>query len=367
MSSALAAPAAIAVGTYLNVIDFGADNSGAADATPAIQAALDKAEAGLRTEGHTVFVPDGVYHLDGTLEVRDYKALLASPGARFVRRAARSKSLAPLIRGSGSYWHIDLGGAWVETENDSPQGVVCLGPADPATQPQGALFWTFRNARLFCKARGYPSSPRYRPRSGIGLYVASAQPFHGSDAANYFGTIENVQVHQATESLLMTDLANGHSVRGLRVEFFYHRAVLLHGAYGNNIELDFINGCYEEDATAIELAPKLAPTARHAATLESSRNRITCPTMELYWKNGTGVTIGKNCQNNFVQFEFSSPGRPMNLVDSHNVVLEGYAQNLPHPVLSNLRTFPDENAAAAAGLASGTVYQTSSGELRVKL
>ena len=67
----------------LNVVqDFGADPSGQMDATSAFQDALDQAAA---AGGGVVFVPAGLYRLDGLLSVRASHVILRGEGAAFSR------------------------------------------------------------------------------------------------------------------------------------------------------------------------------------------------------------------------------------------------------------------------------------------
>lgn len=64
-------------GAPLNVLDFGADNTGSDDSTSAIQAAIDAAT----TNGGTVYLPNGTYIINGsgsTIGSREYGLLLKS-------------------------------------------------------------------------------------------------------------------------------------------------------------------------------------------------------------------------------------------------------------------------------------------------
>ncbi|HNR32101.1 MAG TPA: glycosyl hydrolase family 28-related protein [Candidatus Hydrogenedentes bacterium] len=71
------------VGPVFDVVsDFGADNTGASDATGAIQAAIDEASDG----GGVVYLPGGLYRCDGVLQVAASRVVIRGdgPGATFL-------------------------------------------------------------------------------------------------------------------------------------------------------------------------------------------------------------------------------------------------------------------------------------------
>lgn len=350
--------------SYVSVITYGADPTGVADSTAAIQAALDAVTA-TASEGGTVYAPFGTYRLDGTVVVDQLRTFKATAGSRFFRKSSQSSSIAPLFHGKGNYWEMDFDGAWLTTENDSYYGVVCCGVLSPETETYSNLFWKLRNARIFARHRGELSSP-VGTGLGIGIYIASAQPFAGANAANYFGLVDDIAIHNATEAVWVGDGCNGHVFDKLRVEFFYNRAMKMFGAYGNEIRSCFINGCHQADQVAIELKQKGYPSAPHASSLQSNRNRITVPCMELY-QPAIGVKIEELCQLNYVQMNFSPEmgDVPFVVLDDSNTIVEGYETVVPNLNITTIAYRANETA--AAGLPQGRVYATSTGELRIKL
>jgi len=75
----------------------------------------------------------------------------------------------------------------------------------------------------------------------------------------------------------------------------------------------------------------------------------------------------------YLHIGVEAPGTPaenMLWLDPSSSALSIYQSGAWQPLILSLAqapTYADETAAAAAGLASGSVYQTPTGELRVKL
>lgn len=57
---------------------------------------------------------------------------------------------------------------------------------------------------------------------------------------NYFGTLQNIQVENATIAYLLTDLANGHTFVNCTCRGIYWYGFRLHGAYGNSFSGGFL-------------------------------------------------------------------------------------------------------------------------------
>ena len=101
---------------YDVVASFGANASGAADATAAIQAAVDAAS---RAGGGIVFLPAGTYRLDGVLSVRASGVVLRGAGTSTVLRFTKP-------RGMGFAAGIALSGS---LSRDTPRALVAdVGP-----------------------------------------------------------------------------------------------------------------------------------------------------------------------------------------------------------------------------------------------
>lgn len=289
-----------------SVLDYGADPTGAADSSAAIQAAINA--------NNHVHIPAGTYRCDSSILIessytnRKYVTMTAS--TKLNRLSAYSVSQGPVIELVGNYGHFDGGMGELMSQNDSPRGVVVLGQRDTNTLSTGnGLFWSFANCDVRCKE--YVSAPTVA--ATIGVYIPSAQPSKGSNYANYFGTVSNVRVYGASISYWLTDAVNAHTFVNCTVEFFWDYAWRLNGAYGNTIYGGFINGCYQNGGYGVYLGNKLSPSAPYAASHQSNNNNIFGMTMELYSSGNYGVYIpagvaGYDSAHNFIQVNWNSSG-----------------------------------------------------------
>lgn len=89
------------------VADHGADPSGEVDATAAVQAAIDAAEA---AEGGVVFFPEGLYRFEGRLTVQASGVVLRGEGPE------RSRLWFPTSEGMGFRSHLTIGRTPVQGE-----------------------------------------------------------------------------------------------------------------------------------------------------------------------------------------------------------------------------------------------------------
>lgn len=328
----------------VSVKDFGAVGDGVANDTAAIQAALAAAS--------TVIVPDGTYRSDSTITIDANKALVLMAGATIKRLSAYTAATTPVVHVKGNY--AKLHGGTVETQNNAPAGVVCCGHLNTTTSNWNSLFWEMRDVRVLCKDFGGSGASPYPGASDcIGIYVPSSQPQLGSSFANYYGTIANCQVHNATTSVRLTDLANAHTFLNCRVEFFYEHAFRLSGAYGNTFYGTFINGSYANNKTAVSLETKDAPAAPYASSLETMYNHFYGSTIELYTTGNTGFGIEANCQSNYLQFNWNSVGTPVNDLDGFNNIVESREAQF---TTAKIRTTLGVGQATPATTGAGITY-----------
>lgn len=289
-----------------SVLDYGADPTGGTDSSTAIQAAINA--------NNHVHIPAGTYRCDNSILIessyanRKYVTMTAS--TKLNRLSAYSSAQGPVIELLGNYGHFDGGMGEIMSQNDSPRGVVVLGQRDTNLLSTGnGLFWSFANCDVRCKE--YVSAPV--EAATIGVYIPSAQPFKGSNYANYFGTVSNVRVYGASISYWLTDMVNAHTFVNCTVEFFWHYAWRLNGAYGNTFYGGFINGCYQNGGYGVYLGNKSFPSAPYAASHQSNNNNIFGMTMELYSSGNFGVYIpagvaGYDSAHNFIQVNWNSVG-----------------------------------------------------------
>jgi hypothetical protein len=145
------------------------------------------------------------------------------------------------------------------------------------------------------------------------VFIPSAQPTKGSNYANYYGTVSNVRVFNATIAFSLTDAVNAHTFVNCAVEFFWYYAWKLEGAYGNSVYGGFINGCYQNGGVAVHLGNRTLPLAPFAPSHQSIYNNFFGLTIELYTTGNIGVEIpaaanGLESQHNFAQINWNSVG-----------------------------------------------------------
>lgn len=345
------------LGELVSVLDYGADPTGAADSTAAINAAI-------QANNH-VHVPDGTYRVDGTvIAMSSYhhrKAITMSGGAKLIRLASHSRSNAPVFQLLGSYGHFDGGFGEIESQNNSPSGVVTLGQVNNSTADYNSLFWSFGNCDVRCKDFSTGSAVP-DPSDGVGIYIPSAFPVMGSNVANYYGSVYNVRVFNATTAYFLTDGVNACTFVNCGVEFFWFHAWRLAGAYGNSFYGGFINGCYRKGGIGILLGNRLQPRARNAPGHQSNNNNFFGVTMEFYTTENFGVVVsagadGYDSAHNFVQFNWNSHGQPIadNTASQTNTIIDNTSE---FRIADNL-TMPPKSRAGYGLLCVGTTAYSS--------
>ena len=128
----------VASGTAISVKQFGAVGDGVADDTAAIQAALNS----IRTAGRgTVFVPSGVYIIEGTLNIQGYYGTFKLDSGTILRKPADASDTGPIIDFHSAERCSILGSGYssvLEQLCDSPYGVITNGDPDDTTIRTGA-------------------------------------------------------------------------------------------------------------------------------------------------------------------------------------------------------------------------------------
>jgi hypothetical protein len=296
---------------FANVLDYGADPTGVADSTVAIQTAI--------TDNAAVFIPAGTYRCDETITIMSSyahrKHVVMTAATKLQRLSASSAAVGPIIELLGQYGHFDGGYGELFTQNNSPRGVACLGQADQSSSNYNGLYWNFENCDIRTKdfTGTSPSAS-----DGVGVFIPSSQPLLGSEYVNYFGSVSNVRVFDATTAFQLTDLANAHTFVNCFVDFFWFYAYRLNGAYGNSFYGGFINGCKRNGGVAVLLGNKLNPALPFASNLQSSNNNFFGMAIELYTTGGTGVEVQagagsplEECGHNFCQINWNADGNAL--------------------------------------------------------
>lgn len=344
-------------GAPVNVLDYGADPTGALNSSQAIQNAIN--------EHNVVFIPAGTYRCDSPIIIEssyaNRKFMTMTAATKLRRMSAFSAQQGPVIELVGNYGHFDGGFGEIESENDSPRGVVVLGQRDTNLLSTGnGLFWSFSNCDVRCK--DYQAGPTPTAGQTIGVYIPSAQPYKGANYANYFGSVSNVRVFRASTAYWLTDQVNAHTFVNCTVEYFWHYAWKLNGAYGHTIYGGFVNACYQNGGTVVYLGNREFPTAPYATSLASNNNSIFGIAIELYTTGNYGVYIpapepgGLSSAHNFVQISWNTNGTPV-------VDLTGGTTNTIYDGITTFRIgenlqMPDQTASGYNLVRIGTTAYT---------
>jgi hypothetical protein len=195
----------------VNVKDVGAKGDGSVNDGPAIQAALEASAC--------VVVPPGTYRIDETLTVS--RQLSLSFGAHLVRQSAHSGSTDPVVLLANEYATL-IGGGWVETENNSPRGVVRVGPRDLATPTN--IVWTHIDG---IKIKGTSAD-----ENNIGLNLDTSEHRNPDvGGANYNGSFSNLVIQFVAVGIKLNPIVNGHTFSN---NFFYSIKRYSYWAVGNS-------------------------------------------------------------------------------------------------------------------------------------
>lgn len=237
--------------TIVSVTDpaFGArGDNGTTDDSAAFTAAINA--------GSDIFVPrtptvdpntdQTTYRLDSEIRVPDNKRLRIARGVILKRFSANSSDTAPVVTGLGIGWEIE--GGTIQTENASPQGVVRLGHLD-STDDRNAWWWRFRN----CTVLGRTAVAA----NDIGVWVPNGQVTYPA-RANYFGTIQNINIQYADFGLLLDEMANAHNVDNITFWICRTSCLRLKGCYGNNISNLWCHTGFASGVIAVDIRNKVS-------------------------------------------------------------------------------------------------------------
>lgn len=172
----------------------GLDPTGAADATEALQRALDARAA--------VAVPPGTYRISGTIRIAQQRALLLDDGVT-LRRPAEDPSQAPLVQLEGGF-AVLAGRAWIRSERPSPRGVVRVGPRD---ERPANINWASISGIAIQGDAG---------RDSVGLAIESSGI--GGKGSNYNGRYEGIHVRDVGIGVRVAPVCNANTFTNL---FFY--------------------------------------------------------------------------------------------------------------------------------------------------
>jgi len=293
-----------------------ADKTGVDDATAAFNAAL--------AAGFDVQAPDGTFRIDGTVTVESGKSLTLSRRCKLIRQSANSASTAPVVYVLGT--RSELTGGIVQSENSSPNGVVCLGNKS-ATDPLDAFNWRFSNCDVFSLSGA----------GDIGVNVPSGQ-VTDINRANYFGFITDISIYGGDVGLLLAEQANAHVIKG--VQFWFQRTACfkMRGAYANHASGMFMHQGAAAGVIGVHIANKTA------SLQESKWNTIIGFTAETGGAGDRSLVIDSNCDQNMV-IGGSNVSGGYTLSNSGNVVMISSQFAMPS-IIGEAKVYADTSANA---------------------
>lgn len=195
----------------VSVKDFGAEGDGVTDDSPAFLAAITSV-----AEAH-VYVPTGTYRLDTMLEL-NYKETLELAGGARLLRTTDTANTDPVIWIKGNFNTImgaGQGTSIIETENDSPNGIVLIGQFSMSVSPNDVLYNTVRNVMI-------AGSTAYGQTTGdpdVCLLQQAPQleaPYSPAGKAVYFSNISGVMVQKANYGIWLKGWANANTISDIQ-------------------------------------------------------------------------------------------------------------------------------------------------------
>lgn len=205
-------------GSVGNVVDYGADPTGASDSTTAINNAI--------IANSVVVIPPGTFRCDSAIQIYDdYKTVLLQGTVK--RFSANSASTRPVVRIKGNYCSFQGVGpaATVWSENAAPTGVFLWGSENPG-DVSGSDIVNSRHVTV--------SDIRIRTKdgSGSGLTLALLSSQYYSSGALYDGIFSNLLLVGGEKQLYLNPSANGNTFNNINFYETRGYSVYLDGYVG---------------------------------------------------------------------------------------------------------------------------------------
>lgn len=187
-------------GSKVNVLDFGADDTGATDSSSAFTLAL--------AAGDHVIVPKGTFALNSMITIGNNKCVELQAGVFIRRKSSLSASTDPVfwlnalgstLRGAGQQ------ASFIINENKSPAGVVRVGPEDLTTNSVHVQFCTVKDLYIAGQTGGGQSSGD--PDACIYLPLG-----YSTSSTNYYHTFDNLRLSDANIGLWLDGFPNAHKI-----------------------------------------------------------------------------------------------------------------------------------------------------------
>lgn len=191
-------------GAPVNVLNYGADESGTNNSAAAIQAALAASD--------NVFIPTGTYRCDAMIEINAGKTLQLAPGATLSRLSAHSASTDPVVWIKGSNAALIGAGqrlSTIVTQNRAPKGVVRLGHKDMTESHANVNYCTLNGFSI----RGSTANGQTTGDLDVCLYMPNPQ-FSG--LTSYFHNVSDLALEDANFGLWLHGFANANLISKLQ-------------------------------------------------------------------------------------------------------------------------------------------------------
>jgi len=182
-------------GATTNVLDYGADSTGSADSTTAINNAL--------AAGTVIYIPQGTYRIDDAIVISDNKTLLLD--GILWRQSAYSSSTRPVVKIKGNYASFKGNGleSVVKTDNNAPNGVVLWGSESPTTEYVNNRFVNVSDLRIECRSDGTGTTAVSNT-----LSLQNSQYWLGG--ALYDGVFQNLHLFNGGKQVYINPISNGN-------------------------------------------------------------------------------------------------------------------------------------------------------------
>lgn len=208
-------------GNVANIVDYGADPTGATDSTTAINNAI--------TANSVVVIPPGTFRCDSTIQIYDdYKTVLLQGTVK--RFTANSASTRPVVRIKGNYCSFQGVGpaATVWSENAAPKGVFLWGSENPG-DITGSDSVNSRHVNV--------SKLRIRAKDGAGsgLTLALLSSEFYSGGALYNGIFSDLVLVGGEKQLYLNPVVNGNTFSNINFYETRGYSVYLDGLFGGLI------------------------------------------------------------------------------------------------------------------------------------
>lgn len=212
-----------------NVLDYGADNTGVADSTSAFQDALDNNKA--------VFVPDGIYLIDGTIELNKGNTLFGNnfAGTDGAYDFANLGNTTRLFKNSGS-----TGSPIVDMADNSALRGLLFYYGKTGGAPYGIIQFPGDAYTRFCTIEGcHIEGAKVGTASSATGCIGIKFEGRTSPYVSYFNRISNVQVHNCDICFFLGNQANANTFTNIQTKES-HVHYFLNGQGGEALENSFV-------------------------------------------------------------------------------------------------------------------------------